>query len=95
MGYEGRGRNVVEKKHQNLHSSRAYRHNRSALEVFWGTFLRTISKVQVMAKIAIFLSRQKKRMIATSRKPSFHYFYNRLQLESGIIHICTFSMVYL
>ena len=46
MSYNGRGRNVVEKKHQNLHSSRAYLHNRSASERFLGTFLCTNSKVQ-------------------------------------------------
>lgn len=46
MSYKGGGRNVVEKIHQNLHSSRAYLHNRSAEVMFLGTFLCTNSKVQ-------------------------------------------------
>ena len=69
MSYKGGGRNVVEKNHQNLHSSRAYLHNRSAEVMFLGTFLCTNSKVQKKAKIANSLSRQKKRIIAASSEP--------------------------
>ena len=50
-----------------------------------------------MAEIAIFLLRQKKRIIAASGEAVISQFlrYDRLLLESGIVHICTFSMVYL
>ena len=82
MSYEGGGRNVVEKIHQNLHSSRAYLHNRSAEVMFLGTFLCTNSKVQKKAKIANSLSRQKKRIIAASGEAVISQF---LQPNSGRI----------
>ena len=82
MSYKGCGRNVVEKIHQNLHSSRAYLHNRSAEVMFLGTFLCTNSKVQKKAKIANSLSRQKKRIIAASGEAVISQF---LQPNSGRI----------
>ena len=82
MSYKDGGRNVVEKIHQNLHSSRAYLHNRSAEVMFLGTFLCTNSKVQKKAKIANSLSRQKKRIIAASGEAVISQF---LQPNSGRI----------
>ena len=95
MNYNGCGRNVVEKNHQNLHSSRAYLHNRSASEMFLGAFLCTISKVLKMAEIANFLSRQKKRIIAASSEPVSTQFLQPITTRIGDCSSCTFSMVYL
>ena len=54
MSYRVYGGNVVEKKHQNRHSSRANLHNRSASVMYLGTFLYTNLKIQIMAKFAIY-----------------------------------------
>ena len=83
MSYKGGGRNVVEKIHQNLHSSRAYLHNRSASEMFLGTFLCTNLKVLIMAKIANLLSRQKKRIIAASSEPVSTQFLQPITTRIG------------
>ena len=83
MSYKGCGRNVVEKIHQNLHSSRAYLHNRSASEMFLGAFLFTNSKVLKMAIIANFLSRQKKRIIAASGEAVISQFLQTITTRIG------------
>ena len=51
---------MVERIHQNLRSSHAYLHNRSASEMFLGTFLCTNSKLLKMAKIANFFRVKRK-----------------------------------
>ena len=83
MSYKDGGRNVVEKIHQNLHSSRAYLHNRSASEMFLGAFLFTNSKVLKMAIIANFLSRQKKRIIAASGEVVISQFLQTITTRIG------------
>jgi hypothetical protein len=74
---------VVEKIHQNLHSSRAYLHNRSAEVMFLGTFLCTNSKVQKKARIANSLSRQKKRIIAASGEAVISQFLQPIATRIG------------
>ena len=83
MSYKDCGRNVVEKKHQNLHGSRAYLHNRSASEMFLGTFLCTNTKVLKMAKIANYLSRQKKRIIAASGEAVISQYLQPIKTRIG------------
>ena len=83
MSYKGGGRNVVEKIHQNLHSSRAYLHNRSAEVMFLGTFLSTNSKVQKKAKNANSLSRQKKRIIAVSGEAVISQYLQPITTRTG------------
>ena len=45
---------MVELIHQKLHSSRANLRNRSASVMFLGIFLYTNSKIQIIAKFAIY-----------------------------------------